>query len=79
MVKNSIWTSEPLETAIITILQRRKAMRDDELFDALKQRFNGLSFREFNKALMKLEIWGVIMVTVTKKGLRNVNLLSTGG
>jgi len=79
MVKNNIWTPEPLETAIITILQRRKAMREDELFESLKQRFNSVSLREFNKALMKLEIWGVIMVTATKKGLRNVSLLTTGG
>ncbi|MCS7386934.1 MAG: hypothetical protein NDF55_09455 [archaeon GB-1867-005] len=79
MVKNDIWTPEPLETAIITILQRRKAMREDELFESLKQRFNSVSLREFNKALMKLEIWGVIMVTATKKGLRNVSLLTTGG
>ena len=75
MVKEAIWVSEPPEVALMTILSRKKAMRDIELYENLKHIYNDLSFREFNKALIKLEIWGKIIVTVTKKGIRNVSLV----
>jgi len=75
MVKEQIWVSEPLEIALMTILSKKEAMRDIELYENLKQMYTDLSFREFNKALMKLEIWGKIIVTVTKKGIRNVSII----
>lgn len=75
MGKEQIWVSEPLEVALMMILNRKEAMRDIELYENLKQVYNGLSFREFNKTLMKLEIWGKIIVTLTKKGIRNVSII----
>lgn len=75
MIKGQVWIPEPLEVALMTILSRKEAMRDTELYESLKQIYGDLSFREFNKALMKLEIWGKIIVTVTKKGIRNVSII----
>ncbi|RLE51104.1 MAG: hypothetical protein DRJ21_00850 [Candidatus Methanomethylicota archaeon] len=75
MPKNTLWPSEPLEVSILSILRKRKTMRENELFDNLRQQHNNLSPKEFNKALMKLEIWGKILVTVTKRGLRNISLI----
>ncbi len=75
MPKNTLWPSEPLETTILSILRRRKAMRDMELFENLRQQYENLSYKEFNKALMRLEIWGKILVTTTRRDFRNISLI----
>ncbi|RLF21963.1 MAG: hypothetical protein DRN15_03405 [Thermoprotei archaeon] len=63
----------PLDFVIIEILKRKQMpMRDIELYNALKSSFGDISFNELNKALMTLELRGLVEVDVMKKGVRVV-------
>jgi transcription initiation factor IIE alpha subunit len=75
MPEEETWRSVPLYYAIVEELERRggRAM-DEELYKALKERFN-ITFSEFLKALMKLEMQGIVYVNVIKEGVRHVELL----
>lgn len=69
------WRSVPLYYAIIEELERRGGTaRDDELFRALRERFD-ITYAEFLHELMKLEMQGIVYVSVLKENLRNVELL----
>ena len=72
------WSAQPLYTTLVELLQKRRgASIDTELYKALKKDDSDLSFRAFNKTLMKLEIDGVIHVSSLTKNKRHVELLRT--
>jgi hypothetical protein len=72
---SKIWRTRPLYTTIVEFLQRKQSLIDTELFTALKKDDRDLSFRTFNKTLMKLELEGIIYVSNLKKNKRQVELV----
>jgi len=73
MVKT--WITQPLHTTIVEFLQKKRgATIDVELYNTLKKNNNDLSFRHFNKTLMKLEIEGIIHVASLTKNKRHIEL-----
>lgn len=71
-----LWSVEFPEALILDLLaQKQGALLDKELFLMLKELTRGLTFKDFMKALMKLELWGYIRVTRYKKTSNMVQLL----
>jgi hypothetical protein len=54
------WTPIPLYTTIVEILAKKGSMNESELLKELNSKYNHISLRELNNALMKLEIRGAI-------------------
>ncbi len=70
------WRSIPLYYAIVEELERRGgSAKDIDIYRALRDKYD-VSFSEFLKELMKLEMHGVIRVEVLKENLRNVELIA---
>jgi hypothetical protein len=71
-----MWDARPIYTTIVEELTRKNgSSTDSELFDEVKGFHKEISFREFNNALMKLEIVGKITVSNMTKNLRRVELV----
>jgi hypothetical protein len=70
------WKFQPLQIAIIELLERKGSLTDIELLETLKSSslYKDLSFNELNKALMRMEIGGLISVSPLAKGRRLVQL-----
>jgi transcription initiation factor IIE alpha subunit len=68
---------QPAWFIIVELLEKKGAMNDDELFRALKGTYGDLNLSSFNKALIKLEIEGLIQVTSLRKSKKNIELIST--
>ena len=76
-MSNSLYT-QPLHTIIVEFLQKKRgATIDVDLYNALKKKNKDLSFRRFNKTLMKLDIEGIIHVASLTKNKRHIELLTT--
>ncbi len=76
-MSNSGYT-QPLHTIIVEFLQKKRgATIDVDLYNALKKKNKDLSFRRFNKTLMKLDIEGIIHVASLTKNKRHIELLKT--
>jgi len=72
------WYTQPLHTIIVEYLQKKRgATIDVDLYNALKKKNKDLSFRRFNKTLMKLDIEGIIHVASLTKNKRHIELLKT--
>jgi Fe2+ or Zn2+ uptake regulation protein len=70
------WGTRPVHTAIIELLEKKKsALTDAELLKALKEMYGDLSLSAFHKALMKLEIGGLIHVSSLPKAKKRIELL----
>jgi len=70
------WRSIPLYYAIVEELERRGgSAKDIDIYHSLRDKYD-ISFSEFLKELMKLEMHGVIRVEVLKENLRNVELVA---
>jgi Fe2+ or Zn2+ uptake regulation protein len=70
------WNSQPLHTAIMELLEKKRgAITDEELCKALQGSKNDLSVRTLNKTLMKLEINGLIHVFDLTKNKRRIELV----
>lgn len=72
---NKMWDPIPLPTAIIEILAKKGNLTDVELLKELDSKYNGLSPRDLNRSLMKLEIRGVIRVSRLMKNKKMVELV----
>lgn len=70
------WKVQPLHMAIVEVLERKGSLADVDLLEALKStsQFRDLSFNELNKALMRMEIAGLISVSSFIKGRRLIQL-----
>jgi len=64
-----------MNLAVVETLQKKGPIADVELLSELKDSFGDLSFRELNKALLKLEITGIVRVTRLMKGKRRIELV----
>ncbi len=61
---------------IVETLRRRGSMvKEQELFNVLRSVRPDLSFSEFNKALMTLEVRGVIEVDTARRSTRVIRLV----
>ncbi|MEM4246380.1 MAG: hypothetical protein QW390_03690 [Candidatus Bathyarchaeia archaeon] len=56
------------------ILQKKGPLTDVELLKEVNDAIDGLSFRELNNLLLRLEVMGVVRVTRLMKGKRRVEL-----
>ncbi len=68
---------QPVWFIIVELLEKKGPMNDDELFRALKDTCGDINLSTFNKALIKLEIEGLIQVTSLRKSKKNIELIST--
>ena len=68
------WRPHPLDLTIVEVLEKKGAMRDEDLFDLLKENHEDLGFGALNKTLMKMEVEGKIYVSALTKGKRRVEL-----
>jgi hypothetical protein len=76
MAQRQTWRSLPLYYAIVEELERRGgSSKDVDLFNALRDKYD-VTFAEFLHELMKLEMNGVVAVSVLKENLRNVELVA---
>ena len=50
-------------------------MVDDDLFDAVKNEFEDLGFKDFNELLMRLEVAGKIRTSSMARGKRRIELI----
>lgn len=72
---SKFWDAQPLHTSIIEILIKKGgALADTDLYTALEKSRGDLSFRELNKALMRLEVDGLIHVSNLTKNKRRIEL-----
>jgi len=69
------WKPQPLYLVIVELLQRKGSIKDTELYDMVKEIYEGLGFNTLNKELMRLEIEGIIHVSALTRGKRRVELL----
>ena len=69
------WKTRPAYYAIIEILTKKGDMVDDDLFDALKNEFEDLGFKDFNELLMRLEVAGKIRTSSMTRGKRRIELI----
>lgn len=69
------WKPHPLYTTMVEILERKGSLTDVELYDLLKESYEGIGFGDLNTALMRMEIEGKIYVSALTKGKRRVELI----
>ncbi|MBS7247473.1 MAG: hypothetical protein QXW47_00775 [Candidatus Jordarchaeales archaeon] len=71
--------SIPIKNAILSILRKRQGLIiDKELFSMLQKIFDEISLKDMNRALMQLEIEGLIHVSQIAKNRRSVELMKPG-
>ena len=70
------WKTRPAYFVLLEILNKKGAMTDAELFDALSEEFKDLGFKDLNELLMRLEIGGKIRTTSMARGKRRVELVT---
>jgi len=71
--------ARPLHTVVVEILEKKGSMSDEDLFDALRDRFPNLSKTNLNTLLFKLEIEGIVRVPSLTKSKRQVELIRRHG
>ena len=70
-----MWDVYPLRIALMEALTKKQGVSTDvELYDVLKKTYDDLSYRALNRALMKLEVEGMIHVSSLTKTKRRVEL-----
>jgi hypothetical protein len=69
------WKTHPAYSALLEILTKKGDMTDDDLFDALKDEYNDLGFKDFNELLMRLEVAGKIRTSSMSRGKRRIELI----
>ena len=70
------WKTHPAYFVLLDLLEKKGALTDAELFDALVEEFKDLGFKDFNEILMRLEISGKIRMTSMARGKRRVELIA---
>jgi hypothetical protein len=72
----SMWRSVPLYNIILDKIRNNNNIRDDDLFKEVKNSTNyEVSYDDFLKALMALEIRGYISVSLIKENVRMITYL----
>ena len=72
-----MWREVPLHYVILEVLKKRNApITDEDLYSEVKKSVNyEISYSDFLKALMKLEIRGLITVTLIRENVRMINYI----
>ncbi|MCX8169318.1 MAG: hypothetical protein N3E39_03870 [Candidatus Methanomethylicia archaeon] len=75
-LKDSIWMNEPMESVILSLILKspKKTFDENELYEKIRQIYGKISYQQFTKALMRLEIWGKVNVSTDKKGQKVISL-----
>jgi hypothetical protein len=68
------WKTHPAYFVLLGFLQKKGAMTDTDLFEALTDEFEDLGFKDFNELLMRLEISGKIRTSSMARGKRRIEL-----
>ena len=71
-----IWKTRPAYFVLLEVLNKKGAMTDVELFDALNEEFEDLGFKDFNELLMQLEVRGKVRTTSAARGKKRVELIT---
>ena len=69
------WKVYPAHYVLLEILRKKGAMKDADLFSALKEELKDIGFKDFNELLMRLEIGGKIRTSSLSRGKRRVELI----
>ena len=70
------WKTHPAYFTALEILQKKGAMADTDLFEAVTEEFEDLGFKDFNEMLMRLEISGKIRTLSMARGKRRIELIT---
>ena len=70
-----IWKTRPTYSVLLEVLNKKGDMADDDLFDALKEEFEDLGYKDFNELLMRLEVSGKIRTSSMARGKRRIELI----
>jgi hypothetical protein len=70
------WKVQPAYFVLLDLLQKKGALTDGELFEALTEEFEDLGFKDFSELLMRLEISGKIRLTSMSRGKRRIELIA---
>jgi len=75
MYKPSTWRTIPLPVLLVELIRLKSGtIRDRELYEMVKQ-IQDISYHEFLKALLVLEVRGIISVSLQKENVRIITLL----
>jgi len=69
------WKTRSAYSAVIEFLSKKGDMVDDDLFDAVKEEFEDLGYKDFNELLMRLEVAGKIRTSSMARGKRRIELI----
>lgn len=70
-----MWHPIPLDDLIVDMLRQRKGVaRDREVYKMVKAIYKDLSPKEFYKAVMRLELKGLINVSSISKSIKSLRL-----
>ncbi len=69
------WKTRPAYFAVIELLSKKGDMVEDDLFDAVKEEFEDLGYKDFNELLMRLEVAGKIRTSSMARGKRRIELI----
>jgi len=69
------WKTRPAYFVLLEVLNKKGDMTDDDLFDALKEEFEDLGYKDFNELLMRLEVSGKIRTSSMARGKRRIELI----
>ena len=69
------WKTRPAYAVLLEVLTKKGDMTDDDLFDALKDEYEDLGFKDFNELLMRLEVSGKIRTSSMARGKRRIELV----
>jgi len=70
-----IWKTRPTHYTLLEILGKKGDMTDEDLFDALRDQYEDLGYKDFNELLMRLEVAGKIRTTSLARGKRRIELI----
>jgi hypothetical protein len=69
------WKTRPAYFVLLEVLNKKGDMTDDDLFDALKEEYEDLGYKDFNELLMRLEVSGKIRTSSMARGKRRIELV----
>lgn len=74
---SKIWRTSSASSVVLEILKKKKAVKDTDLYEMLRETFGDFGFGEFNKLLMSMEIRGLILVSSLVRGKRRIELVDS--
>jgi len=75
-VRPQIWKLTPLKVLVLQIVKKHQVMLDSDLERQLQKYIKNLSSTELNKALLQLEIEGLIHVSQITKTKRKIEVIT---